>query len=131
LSVDDVREAGEVLTVADRSAFAAAAEVSQREGPDRAQRHFERTASVQIAGAPALDSGEREAAITIASAKPEVVRQAFERDYRSLVQDDPTRHGYDRDLFDRQGGLERFREKSEGERGAPQSRPPHDEGLPF
>jgi hypothetical protein len=128
VSVDDVRRAGDILTTADRSAFAAAAEVSQQGEPDRAQRHFERTASVQIAAAPALDRSEREAAITIASAHPEVVQQAFAPLAR---ENDPAASGYDRDLFDRHGGLERFREKFEGKPARAQDRPPDDEGLPF
>jgi hypothetical protein len=132
VSVDDVRRAGDALTAADRSAFAAAAEAAQKGGPDRAQRHFERTARVQIAGAPALDTSERGAAITIASAHPEVVQQAFASDYRSFArEDDPAGSGYDRDLFDRQGGLERLREKFEGKPARAQDRPPDDEGLPF
>lgn len=132
VSVDDVRQAGEVLTAADRSAFAAAAEVSQQEGPGRAQRHFERTASIQIAGAPALDSKERGAAITIASAHPEVVQQAFAPEYRSFIRDDdPAARGYHPDLFDRHDGLERFRQEFEGKRSEARPRPADDEGLPF
>jgi hypothetical protein len=101
VSIEAVRQAGGVLTAADRSAFAAAAKVAQDEGPDRSQRHFARTASRQIAGAPALDRREREAAITIASADPKVVQQAFaSRAPSPGGQRAPSQHDYDDRLFD-------------------------------
>jgi hypothetical protein len=131
-TVEEVRHAGDMLTSSDRAAFAAAAEAAQQEGPDRAQRHFERTASVQIAGAPALDRSERDAAITIASAHPDVVRQAFAPDYQSFGResDSPT-SGYDPRLMDQHGGLEQFRQEFEGKQAGSRERPPDDEGLPF
>jgi hypothetical protein len=87
---------------------------------------------MQIAGAPALDRREREAAITIASAHPEVVQQAFAPDYRSFGREDErATRGYHPDLMDQHGGLERFREEFEGTRAARQEKPSDDEGLPF
>lgn len=87
---------------------------------------------IQIAGAPALDSKERGAAITIASAHPEVVQQAFAPEYRSFIRDDdPAARGYHPDLFDRHDGLERFRQEFEGKRSEARPRPADDEGLPF
>ena len=132
VSVEEVRRAGEVLTAADRSGFAVAAEAAQQGDVAQAQRHFERTASTQIAGAPAVDSHEREAATTIASASPQVVQTAFAEDYRSFGREAeaPTRR-YDPRLMDQHGGLDRFREEAQAKEREAGKRPGGDEGLPF
>jgi hypothetical protein len=111
-SAEEVRQAGKLLTAADRTAFALAAEVASREEPIRAQRHFARAMSRQIAAAPAIDSRERAAAITVASADPQVVRDAFAPTTRSFELDrPPSSHGYDPRLMDPSGGLDRFRDQ--------------------
>jgi hypothetical protein len=133
VSNEEVQRAGKVLGSADRSAFGLAARTAQKDTPEDSRQHFELAGARQIAAAPHLTPDAREAALTIASAKPEVVQQAFAPDYRSFGwgEKPATSHPHDPDLFDRQGGLERFRERFEGEPARAQDRPADAEGLPF
>jgi type II secretory pathway component HofQ len=132
VSTEEVQKAGRVLGSADRSAFGLAARTAQKDTPQESRQHFELASARQIAAAAHLAPDAREAALTVASARPEVVQEAFAPDYRSFGWSDmqPASHAHDPDLFDRQGGLERFREKSEGRRGSSRGSE-GDEGLPF
>jgi hypothetical protein len=132
VSTEEVQKAGRVLGAADRSAFGLAARTAQKDTPQESRQHFELASARQIAAAAHLAPDAREAALTVASARPEVVQEAFAPDYRSFGWSDmqPASHAHDPDLFDRQGGLERFREKFEGRRGSSR-RSEGDEGLPF
>jgi hypothetical protein len=132
VSTEEVQKAGQVLGSADRSAFGLAARTAQKDTPQESRQHFELASARQIAATPHLAPDAREAALTIASARPEVVQQAFASDYRSFGWGDmqPASHPHDPDLFDRQGGVERFREKFEGKRGSSRGSK-GDEGLPF
>jgi hypothetical protein len=132
VSTEAVQKAGKLLGSADRSAFGLAARTAQKDTPEESREHFELTSARQVAAAAHLAPDAREAALTIASAKPELVEQAFAPDYGSFGwgEKPPARHSHDPDLFDQHGGLERFRGRFEGKRaGGRESE--GDEGLPF
>lgn len=127
-SVEQVRDAGRALTAPDRVAFAAEATTAGHwREPEHAQRTYSAAAARQIAAAPQIQPRERDAAITIAAASPDTVREAFRREYEELPsQDRPTAEKYDPDLMRPDGGLERFRRTHE-----PRGDRPPDDDLPF
>lgn len=83
VTLDRVEEAGRLLTAADRAAFAAAAKAAVDEGPSYAERHFTRAVARQ-ATVGSISGPERQAAVTIGAAAPEVVHDAFSADYESF-----------------------------------------------
>jgi hypothetical protein len=134
-SIQEALEAADALPDIDRSGFGVLAKESLEQRPKSAGDIYRANASRVVANrAQQLTSEQREAGITLAAARPEVVSAALASDYRAWghgYDEPPPRSPYDEDLFDRQGGLERFREKFEGKRAGAQGKPPDDEGLPF
>jgi hypothetical protein len=134
-SIQEALEAADALPDIDRSGFGVLAKESLEQRPESAGDIYRANAARVVANrAQQLTSEQREAGITLAAARPEVVSAALAPDYRAWghgYEEPSPRSPYDEDLFDRQGGLEQFREKFECKPARAQDRPPDDEGLPF
>ena len=81
LSPGKVSQAGAKLTTADRSALASVAAHLATLPGDQARETFTRAVAYAIAGTHFIRASEQAAAIAIAAAAPEVVRQTFWDDY--------------------------------------------------
>jgi hypothetical protein len=134
-SAVEVAQAADALPQVDRSAFGMLARESLEQRAESSAEIFRANATRVVASrADQLDSRQREAGITLAAARPEVVNAALAPDYRAWGHGDDERSAesaYDTRLMDRQGGLERFRQETEGGQGGARKGHPDDEGLPF
>jgi hypothetical protein len=134
-SAQEVRQAADALPDVDRSGFGMLARESLDQRAESAPDIFRSNAARVVASrAHQLTAQQREAGITLAAARPEVVSAALARDYRAWGHgyDDPSaRSPYDARLMDQHGGLERFREEFQGKRTRDREKRPDDEGLPF
>jgi hypothetical protein len=134
-SPQEVRQAADALPDVDRSGFGMLAKESLEQRAEFAPDIFRSNAARVVASrAQQLTPQQREAGITLAAARPEVVSTALAPDYRTWghgYEEPSARSPYDPRLMDQQGGLERFREEFEGKRTGDRENRADDEGLPF
>jgi hypothetical protein len=134
-SLDEVRRAADALPEVDRSGFGMLAKESLEQPAGSARDIFSSNATRVVANrAGQLTAGQREAGITLAAARPEVVNEALSPDYRAWghgYEGPAGPSSYDTRLMDQHGGLERFREDFGAKRAGSRDRPADDEELPF
>jgi hypothetical protein len=131
-----VREAAYAVPKVDRSAFGVLAKESLEHRPERARDIYKTNAARVVASrVQQLTPEQLDAGITLSAARPDVVNTALAPDYKAWGHERkgeaPATGNYDSDLMDQQGGLERYRQRFEGERAARREKPADDEGLPF
>jgi hypothetical protein len=135
-SVDEVLQAADRLPSIDRSGFGVLAKESLEQHSESAGEIYTSNATRVIAGRALQHSqDQREAGVTLAAARPEVVSAAFAPDYKAWGHghEQTSASGpYDPRLMDQGGGLEQFRQDIGTERAAHgRPRREEDEGLPF
>jgi hypothetical protein len=134
-SLQQVRDAADVLPDVDRSGFGVLAQKSLEQRPESAGEIYRGNAARVVASrAQQLTPKQLEAGITLSAARPEVVNAALSPDYRAWghgYEEPASRGPYDPRLMEQHGGLEQFRREVEGERPRTRERPGGDEGLPF